>query len=126
MNAPAKLKVLVADDNIINQRLAREMLSMLGHTGVVVGNGQQALAALQVFPFDVILMDVMMPVMDGLQAVAQIRESEQNSGHHQRVIMVTSHAEPGDDQRFIAAGADGYLAKPLDVRSLESALRALC
>ena len=108
------LKVLVVEDNIINQRLAVGLLHTLGHTGVVVGDGEKALKCLSKLKFDVVLMDVMMPVMDGLQALASIRAREQNEGGHQPVIMATSHREPGDDLRFRRAGADGYVAKPLD------------
>jgi CheY-like chemotaxis protein len=119
------LKVLVADDNMINQRIAREMLSKLGHTGVVVGDGQKALRAIEAFAFDVVLMDVMMPVMDGLEAVAAIREKELSTSRRQKILFVTSHAEPGDDLRFIAAGGDGYLAKPIDIELLDKALRKM-
>lgn len=116
------LKVLVAEDNIINQRLAVGMLTSLGHTGVVVGDGEKALKCLAKLKFDAVLMDVMMPVMDGLQALAQIRELEKTSGAHLPVIMATSHQEPGDAARFRRAGADGYLAKPLELEQLRAEL----
>lgn len=112
------LKVLVVEDNIINQRLAVGMLHTLGHTGVVVGDGEKALKCLAKLRFDVVLMDVMMPVMDGLQALAALRAAEQTGGGHQPVIMATSHAEPGDAARFKRAGADGYVSKPLEVEAL--------
>ena len=108
------LKVLVAEDNIINQRVAVGMLSSLGHTGVVVGDGEKALKCLAKLKFDLVLMDVMMPNMDGLEALAAIRAQEQQSGAHLPVIMATAHSEPGDAARFRRSGADGYLAKPLD------------
>ena len=117
------LKVLVVEDNIINQRLAVGMLHTLGHTGVVVGDGEKALKCLAKLKFDVVLMDVMMPVMDGLQALAVIRASEQAGGGHQPVIMATSHAEPGDAARFKRAGADGYVAKPLEVEALKAEIQ---
>jgi CheY-like chemotaxis protein len=125
---PAKnrsLKILVADDDIINQRVARKLLTEMGHTGIVVGDGEKALRCLQKFQFDAVLMDVMMPVMDGLQTVAAIREEERATGKHQIIIMVTSHNEPGDDVRFKFAGADGYIAKPIDAAALNEALRRL-
>jgi len=119
------LKVLVADDNIVNQRVATGILTMLGHTGVVVNDGEKALRCLQALQFDVVLMDVMMPVMDGLQAVASIRERERATGRHQTIIMATSHTEPGDDVRFMQAGADGYLAKPISAEALRAELSRL-
>jgi CheY-like chemotaxis protein len=116
------LKVLVVEDNVINQRLAVSMLADLGHTGVVVGDGEKALKCLAKLTFDVVLMDVMMPVMDGLAALGAIRAREQQQGGHQPVIMVTSHDEPGDAGRFKRAGADGYLPKPLNVAQLSAEL----
>lgn len=114
------LKVLVVEDNIINQRLAVGLLHTLGHTGVVVGDGEKAMKCLAKLKFDVVLMDVMMPVMDGLQALAAIRAQEQSTGGHQPIVMATSHAEPGDAARFKRAGADGYVAKPLDAAALSA------
>ena len=123
---PARpLKVLVADDNIINQRVATAILSTLGHTGVVVNDGEKALRCLDALKFDVVLMDVMMPVMDGLQAVAAIRDKEQSTGKHQTIIMCTSHAEPCDGVRFVNAGADGYIAKPISADQLNAELQRL-
>ncbi len=116
------LKVLVAEDNTINQRLAVGLLHSLGHTGVVVGDGEKALRCLAKLKFDVVLMDVMMPNVDGLQALAALRAQEQSQGGHLPVIMATSHAEPGDKSRFKRAGADGYLAKPIDVAQLQAEL----
>ncbi|OGB32003.1 MAG: hypothetical protein A3F78_05850 [Burkholderiales bacterium RIFCSPLOWO2_12_FULL_61_40] len=118
--APARkaLKVLVAEDNTINQRLVIAMLTTLGHTGVVVGDGEKALKCLSKLTFDVVLMDVMMPNMDGLQALAAIRAQEQVRGGHVPIIMVTAHTEPGDKARFTQAGADGYAAKPLQIGHL--------
>ena len=114
------LKVLVAEDNIINQRVAVGMLSSLGHTGVVVGDGEKALKCLAKLKFDLVLMDVMMPNMDGLEALAAIRAQEQQSGAHLPVIMATAHSEPGDAARFRRSGADGYLSKPLEIDQLRA------
>jgi two-component system, sensor histidine kinase and response regulator len=130
MNQPAKappraLKVLVAEDNIINQRIAVEMLHALGHTGVVVGDGVIALKCLAKLTFDVVLMDVMMPHMDGLAALAAIRAKEQTQGAHLPIIMVTAHTEPGEAARFRRAGADGYVPKPLDQDVLKAELHRL-
>jgi len=122
-SAPVRpLKVLVAEDNIINQRLAVGMLHALGHTGVVVGDGEKALQCLAKLKFDVVLMDVMMPVMDGLQALAALRGHEVAQGGRMPVIMATAHAEPGDAARFKRAGADGYVPKPLELERLKAEL----
>lgn len=109
------LKVLVAEDNSINQRLLMGMLKVLGHTSVVVGDGDKALKCLAQLQFDVVLMDVMMPVMDGLEALASIRAQEQTTGKHMPVVMVTAHSDPLEREKFNAAGADGYVAKPIDL-----------
>jgi CheY-like chemotaxis protein len=116
------LKVLIAEDNIINQRLAVGMLHELGHTGVVVGDGEKALKCLAKLKFDVVLMDVMMPVMDGIQALTAIRAQEQTQGGHLPVIMATAHNEPGDAARFKRAGADGFVGKPMDLDQLKAEL----
>jgi CheY-like chemotaxis protein len=122
-SAPRRpLKVLVAEDNTINQRLVIGMLTTLGHTGVVVGDGEKAIKCLSKLKFDAVLMDVMMPLMDGLQALAEIRAQEQQSGKHLPVIMATSHNEPGDKFRFQQAGADGYVAKPIEIDQLKAEL----
>jgi CheY-like chemotaxis protein len=116
------LKVLVAEDNVINQRIVIGLLTSLGHTGVVVGDGEKALRCLSKLKFDVVLMDVMMPLMDGLQALAQIRAEENGSSSYMPIIMATSHDEPGDRQRFQQAGADGYVPKPIQLEQLEMEL----
>jgi CheY-like chemotaxis protein len=116
------MHILVADDDFFMQRLAIILLNELGHTGVVVDDGEKVLAALSKRQFDVVLMDVMMPTMDGLQALAAIRRQEQGSGRHQPVIMVTGHAEASDAERLKAAGADGYVTKPVDIDALHTEL----
>jgi CheY-like chemotaxis protein len=117
------LKILVAEDNIINQRLIVGLLSQLGHTGMVVNDGEKALKCLAKMKVDLVLMDVMMPNMDGLQALAAIREKEAVQGGHMPIIMATSHNEPGEAQRYLKVGADGYLAKPLEIEQLKSEIR---
>jgi CheY-like chemotaxis protein len=117
------LKVLVAEDNIINQRLAIGMLKQLGHTGVIVGDGEKALKCLTQLKFDLVLMDVMMPNMDGLEALAALRTLEQVSGAHMPVIMATAHTEPGDKSKFRQAGADGYVAKPVELETLQAEIK---
>lgn len=121
-HAAKTLKVLVAEDNTINQRLVIAMLTTLGHTGVVVGDGEKALKCLSKLKFDVVLMDVMMPNMDGLEALAAIRAREQVQGGHLPIIMATAHTEPGDKAKFKQAGADGYVAKPIAIEQLRSEL----
>lgn len=116
------LNILVAEDNFINQKLLKVLLKQLGHTGMVVENGQQALQCLQQHPFDVVLMDVMMPVMDGLQALQQIRLQEKTTGHHQPVVMVTAHTEQEDEAAMLRAGADAYLPKPVQLAALQKIL----
>ncbi|MGH7790488.1 MAG: response regulator, partial [Candidatus Binatia bacterium] len=116
---PAGLRVLLAEDNAINQTLARRILEKRGHSVVVVGDGRRALAALERERFDVVLMDVQMPEMDGLSATREIRrrEATRNRGEvptpHLPVVAMTAHAMKGDEERCLAAGMDGYVAKPI-------------
>jgi CheY-like chemotaxis protein len=114
------LKVLVAEDNIINQRVVVGLLTQLGHTGMVVSDGEKALKCLAKIKVDLVLMDVMMPNMDGLQALAAIRAQEAAAGGHLPIIMATAHDEPGEAARYKRAGADGYLAKPLELDRLKA------
>ena len=116
------LKVLIAEDNLINQRVALGLLAQLGHTGIVVGDGEKALKCLSKLQFDAVLMDVMMPQMDGLEALAAIRIQERSTGQHVPVLMATAHDESGDAERFTRAGADGYIPKPIDVETLHAEL----
>ncbi|HLY62423.1 MAG TPA: response regulator [Terriglobia bacterium] len=115
------LRILVAEDNPVNQILAIRLLEKRGHTVVLANNGQEALAILgkEDFPgFDVVLMDVQMPVMDGFEATAAIREREKTSGHHLPIIALTAHAMKGDVERCLAAGMDGYISKPIQPEEL--------
>jgi CheY-like chemotaxis protein len=121
--AKRALKVLVAEDNLINQRLVIGMLTTLGHTGVVVGDGDKALKCLAKLKFDVVLMDVMMPVLDGIGALAAIRAQEQTTGGRLPVIMATAHVEPGDAAKFKRAGADGYVPKPIEIDALQAEIQ---
>jgi signal transduction histidine kinase/CheY-like chemotaxis protein len=107
------LKILLAEDNPINQKLAVRMLEKRGHRLTVASNGREALAALQEDTFDLVLMDIQMPEMDGFEAAAAIREKERGTGKHQPIVAMTAHAMKGDDQRCLDAGMDGYLAKPI-------------
>ena len=120
--AGASLKILVAEDNLVNQKLAVRMLEKRGDQITVASNGLEALAALQTGAFDLVLMDIQMPEMDGFEATAAIRESERGTGKHQPIIAMTAHAMKGDDDRCLNAGMDGYLTKPIRSEELHALL----
>jgi len=111
-------RVLLAEDNIINQRVAIGLLSKRGHDVTVAGDGRQALAALERESFDVVLMDVQMPEMGGIEATRRLRAREAGTGRRTRVIAMTAHAMAGDRERCLAAGMDDYLSKPIDPKRL--------
>ena len=115
-----KLRILVAEDNKVNQLLAARVLGKRGHTVVIAGTGRAALAAVTApaAEFDLILMDVQMPDMDGLETTAAIRAMEKTSGAHIPIIAMTANAMKGDEERCLAAGMDQYVSKPLDVVQL--------
>ncbi|MFZ6755487.1 response regulator [Undibacterium sp. Dicai25W] len=117
------LNVLVVDDDYFMQRTLVLYLNSLGHSGIVVENGQQAMECLAVKCFDVILLDVTMPVMDGLEVLAAIRQQEKIRNAHQLIIMVTGYAEADDLSKLKKAGADGYVIKPVDTNQLEAELK---
>jgi CheY-like chemotaxis protein len=112
------LRVLLAEDNLVNQRLAVRLLEKAGHTATVADNGKQALAALERERFDLVLMDVEMPEMGGLEATAAVRAREKITGRHVPIIAMTAHAMTGDRDRCLAAGMDGYVAKPVQAQEL--------
>jgi two-component system, sensor histidine kinase and response regulator len=112
------LRLLLAEDNTVNQRLAVRILEKRGHHVTVVGTGKDALCALERESFDVVLMDVQMPRVDGFEATGIIREWERKSGKHQTIIAMTAHAMTGDRERCLAAGMDEYISKPLDAQKL--------
>ena len=120
--ATRPLRVLVAEDHPINQLVAQTMLEELGHACTVVGDGLAALEALRTHSFDLVLMDVMMPRMDGASAVRALRAAEQAGQPHVPVVMLTAHAMTGDSDRCLSTGADGYLSKPITLESLRSEL----
>lgn len=113
-----KLKVLLVEDNEINQRFGLTLLKKMGHQVFLAEDGKDALAALGQTSFDVVLMDIRMPIMDGEQALAVLREREAQTGAHLPVIALTAHALKGDEEKFHIEGFDGYLTKPLGVMSL--------
>jgi len=111
--APRPLRVLVADDHDANRSLATTVLAKRGHQCVQAANGYQVLAALARQPFDVVLLDVQMPGLDGYQTTAAIRQREAREGGHVPIIALTAHAMSGDREKCLMAGMDAYLAKPL-------------
>jgi two-component system, sensor histidine kinase and response regulator len=116
------LNILLAEDNDVNQKLAARLLEKRGHRVVVVANGRQALDALRQRHFDLVLMDVQMPEMDGIEATAALRSSEKETGRHQAVIAMTALVMHGDRERCLAAGMDGYLSKPIRPYALDEVL----
>ena len=114
--ATRSLNILLVEDNVVSQKLARRTLERRGHRVVDADDGRSALAALRAGSFDVILMDLQMPGMDGLEATAAIREGEKRTGEHLRILAMTAHAMKGDRERCLAAGMDGYLAKPIQLQ----------
>jgi PAS domain S-box-containing protein len=118
------LRVLLAEDNAVNQRLAVRLLEKRGHRVVVAGNGREALEALEKESFDLVLMDVQMPEIDGLAATVTIREKEKVTGTHLAVVALTAHAMKGDRERCLAAGMDDYLSKPIRPPELDAILES--
>jgi PAS domain S-box-containing protein len=121
----APLRILLAEDTEINRKVALRLLEKQGHSVTVAGNGREALLALERQPFDLVLMDVQMPEMDGLEATAQLRRAEQATGRHVPVIALTAHALKGDRERCLEAGMDGYVAKPIRQQELLEAIDRL-
>jgi len=120
-----RLHVLLADDNAVNQRLAATLLERRGHHVIIAGNGIEALDAWSRQRFDVVLMDVQMPEMGGLETTAAIRARERDGSSHVPIIAMTAHAMKGDRERCLEAGIDEYLTKPLDSRHLCEVVEAL-
>jgi len=116
------LRVLLAEDNVVNQRLAARLMEKRGHTVVGVSTGREALAALAQESFDLVLMDVQMPDMDGLEATTAIRRWEQETSGHVPIIAMTAHTMQGDEERCRAAGMDGYVSKPMKPEDLYAAI----
>jgi CheY-like chemotaxis protein len=119
------LHVLLAEDNAVNQRLAVRLLEKRGHRATVVGTGRAALAALERDRFDLALMDVQMPEMDGLEATTAVRQREKSTGAHLPIVAMTAHAMKGDREQCLAAGMDGYIAKPLNPEEFFAVLEGL-
>jgi two-component system, sensor histidine kinase and response regulator len=110
--------VLVAEDNPVNQKLTVRLLERCGHSAIVANNGLEALKAFQSQSFDLIIMDVQMPDMSGLEATEEIRKAEAQTGDHVPIIALTAHAMKGDLEKCLNAGMDDYLSKPIHVKDL--------
>ncbi len=117
------LRVLVAEDNRVNQAVATRMLQKMGHTVAIAGNGIEALELVAGTDFDLVLMDLQMPEMDGITATKKIREQELETKRHLPIVAVTAHAMKGDRERCLEAGMDGYIPKPISARQVEDAIR---
>lgn len=120
------LRILLAEDNAVNRQLAMKILEKRGHTVLVATNGREALDVLRQRNADLVLMDVQMPEMDGLEAIRRIREAEKRSGEHMPIISVTAHVMKGDREKCIQAGADDYVSKPLQPSDLFGAIERCC
>ena len=120
--AASSLNVLLAEDGLVNQKVAVNLLEQRGHRVTVANNGQEAVDALEKDSFDAVLMDVQMPAMDGFEATRIIREKEKNSGAHIPIIAMTAHAMEGDRERCLEAGMDAYIAKPIRATDLYDTL----
>jgi two-component system sensor histidine kinase/response regulator len=119
------LKVLLVEDNKVNQRLAVAILERLGHDVTVASNGREAVDATAHTGFDLVLMDIQMPEMGGVEATAKIREREAVEGGHLPIVAMTAHAMAGDRERFLAAGMDEYISKPISQERLREVVRSL-
>jgi two-component system sensor histidine kinase/response regulator len=107
------LRILLAEDNLVNQRVAVRLLEKRSHSVAIANNGLEVLERVEIQPFDLILMDVQMPGMDGFEATVAIRRKEAALGGHVPIIAMTAHAMEGDRARCLAAGMDGYVSKPI-------------
>jgi two-component system sensor histidine kinase/response regulator len=123
-----RLHILLAEDKPVNQKLAVRLLEKRGHTVEVAANGREALTCIELAPpgrFDLVLMDIQMPEMDGFEATAAIRKQEIGTGAHIPIIAMTAHAMQGDRERCLAAGMDGYVAKPIEPQALFATVETL-
>jgi signal transduction histidine kinase/CheY-like chemotaxis protein/HPt (histidine-containing phosphotransfer) domain-containing protein len=123
--APRRLRILMAEDNVVNQRVAAGLLTRRGHTVEIAGNGLEAIAALERSAYDVVLMDIQMPEMGGVEATRAIRAHEAHTGRRTPIVAMTAHAMAGDRERYLAHGMDGYVSKPIDPATLFAAVELL-
>jgi two-component system sensor histidine kinase/response regulator len=113
LQSDVRLDILLAEDNPVNQKLATRVLTNHGHRVTVAGDGESALSALETGRFDLVIMDVMMPGLDGFQTTVRIRQREKERGGHIPIIAMTANAMAGDREKCLAAGMDDYVSKPL-------------
>jgi signal transduction histidine kinase/ActR/RegA family two-component response regulator len=125
VSSPRALKILVAEDNPVNQRVVTTLLERRGHMVALADTGVAALERAEQMNFDVILMDVQMPEMDGITAIRHLREQDTRRGTHTPIVVLTAHAMQGDRERFLAAGADGYVSKPIQLELLQAEMDAV-
>ncbi len=119
------LRILLAEDSLVNQKLAVGLLERHGHSVFVANHGREAVGAIQAQRFDLVLMDVQMPEMDGFEATAAIRRWEASHGGHVPIVAMTAHAMKGDRERCLGAGMDAYVAKPIRARELLATIDAM-
>lgn len=119
--ASASLRILLAEDNLVNQKVTLLMLRKIGYKADVAMNGLEAIKSLEIKHYDVILMDIQMPEMDGLEAARSIRRSFP-AERQPKIIAITAYAMDGDRERCIEAGMDDYLSKPVNIEALKGAL----
>ena len=117
-----RIRVLLAEDNPVNQTLTVRLLQKRGYEVSVVGDGRAAVEAFQKEDFQLVLMDLQMPEMDGFEATSAIREKERSTGRHIPIIAMTAHALKGDQDRCLAAGMDGYISKPIRTSEMFSTI----
>src|SRR5258708_6514972 len=122
-NLPAHCACCLRKDNPVNQRLASRLLEKRGHSVLVVANGLEALEAVEKERFDLVFMDVQMPVMDGFEATTAIRKREGAGGIRLPIVALTAHAMKGDREKCLAGGMDGYLSKPIRPQELDEVLQ---
>ena len=120
-----RLRLLFVEDDPINIAFGVALFRTVGHDFIVARNGQECLMALQKSPFDLVMMDIQMPLMNGEEALLEIRRTELNTTHHQPVIAMTAHSMRGDKERFLQLGFDGYISKPLIVEELLREMKQL-
>jgi signal transduction histidine kinase/CheY-like chemotaxis protein len=121
-DAGRRARILLVEDNVVNQRVASGLLTRRGHHVTIVDDGRKALTRLEQETFDLVLMDLQMPVMSGIDATVAIRQRERATGRHVRIVAMTAHAMSSDRDRCLAAGMDGYLSKPIDPSTLFAAV----
>ena len=117
-----RLRILLAEDNPVNQKLATKLFEKMGHSVAVAEDGKKALEAMTQGVFDLVMMDIQMPVMDGFEATKIIRNQEQRTGTHVPIVAMTAHAMKGDRERCLASGMDGYVSKPIDLQELSETI----